>query len=526
MPQIYIIRRALFASTSRMKNIAFIIAASLFFTIGCQSVQTARWLTPPKGHQPQQVLGQAPLDDPFPMAQNPTVQHPAAQHPAAQYPPPVFASSHDPFAPILQHTINTDVAAEETERQRIKMLATTARDGAPDYLQPFNHWDGPFANRSREKTLEQDIIRQVGFEPVSERIFSNEPLQDWEKDPPKKGFDWSSLNPAKSFSKARDWAGLGPDENKANESMKKGREIIAANPDLKDKKKNLEAAKLFVEAGKKFPDSVLEEDALHLAGECYFLADDYYNAFMMYQKLVMRYQHSKHMDNGVRRLFKIGRYWELESEKRGGFNLTDKSLPGYDFFGFAKKAYETIFMNDPNGPVSDDALMALATAYLKKGRYQGDDNFNQAAFYYQQLREEYPLSKHFAKACENELYARTQAYLGPEHPSRTLDEARKLTEITLRQFGGELGYEGRNNILEIKESILEKEAEQLWERGQFWDLKKRRYGSARLYYERLMEEYPQTAFAEKALRRMEQIKGLPDAPSIIALPINPFKAEE
>jgi len=503
-----------------MKNSIF-AAALLVLVLGCQSTPQStpktRWFTPPKGSGGK-ILGQTPSDDPFF----------SALHPAPVTPGPAFDPlTHDPMTPVQQSPSVSNSTTEEAERERIKALATTSREGAPDYLKPLNPWDGPFANRTR-KNLEQDAIRQVGgYEQVSVKAYVNEPEFDWEKEEPKKGFDWSVLDPAKSVTKIRDWMGLGPDENKANESMKKGREILLSNSDLKDKKKNLEAAKHFTDAAKKYPDSVLEEDALYLAGECYFFADDYPNAFQAYQKHVIKYPHSKYMDTSVRRLFKIGRYWELEAEKGGSnFNVSDKSLPSYDVFGHAKKAYETIFTYDPLGPVSDDALMALATAYLKKGRYQGDDNFNMAALYYQRLREEHPSSKHIAKAHENELLARTQAYMGAEHPNRTLEEARKLAEITIWQFGGELDSESKASVLEIKESILAREAERLWTMGQFYDLKKRYYGSARGLYNKLIAEYPQTEYAEKARKRLAQIEGLPDTPSIFGWPVNPFRAED
>ena len=487
-----------------MKNIVFILAASLLLVLGCQTTHGPQWLTSSRRNS-EQFLGQSPFDDPF-----------------AQMPHSLL----DPFAPAQQGADNFDLATKEAEQQRIKTLATTVRDDAPNYLKPLNPWDGPFANRTRSKTLEQEIIRQVGYDPVNARVEFSEPEYDWEKEERKKGFDWSVLDPAKSVSKIRDWMGLGPDENKANMSMQKGREILIANPDLTDKKKTLEAAKHFTEAAKKFPDSVLEEDALHLAGECYFFADNYSDACSAYQKLVIKYQHSKYVDSAVRRLFKIGRYWERSAEKTStNFKFSDKSLPNFDAFGNAKKAYETIFIYDPLGPVSDDALMALATAYLKRGKYQGDDNYNQAAYYYQRLREDHPTSKHIAKAYENELYARTQAYLGPEHPGKTLEEAKKLAEVTLWQFSNELDSTSKSGILEIQENILSKEAERLWYVGQFYDLNKRYYASARLHYNRLIADYPQTAYAEKARKRLEKIEGLPDTPPIFGFPVNPFKTK-
>jgi outer membrane protein assembly factor BamD (BamD/ComL family) len=192
-------------------------------------------------------------------------------------------------------------------------------------------------------------------------------------------------------------------------------------------------------------------------------------------------------------------------------NVSEKSRPAFDTFGYSRKAYETIFTNDPNGPIADDAVMALATAYLFKGRYQGDDNYNHAAYYYKYLRENYPTSKHIAKAHELELEARSNAYMGAEHSSTTLDEAGKLAEITLKQFDSELEDTEKEDILEMKEDIIRRQAEREWTMGQFYD-KKQYYGTARLYYEKLLDKYPQTDYAEKARARLEQIKNKPDQP--------------
>ena len=510
MSEICIIRSAFFAFQSKMKNIPLLTIISLVFVLGCQTTHNTRWLTPPRGNNAQ-FFGQTPSNDPFPFPVIFPVQGTSS---------PAF----DHFAPVQQHVMISDLAEDETDRERLRTLATAERADAPSYLQPLKVWNGPFATRTRQRIMEQDIVRQASYQEVSGKFDIEEPLfEDWEKEEERKGFDWSAMNP---FAKNRNWLGMGPDEDKANESLQKGREILLSNPDLSNKRQNIEAAKHFADAAKQYPNSLIEEDALHLAGECYYFSDEYPRATTAYQQLMIKYRHSKYVDNAARRLFKIGRYWELESERSfSSFNFSNKSLPRYDTFGFAKKAYETIFMNDPLGPVSDDAVMALATAYFKRGRYQGDDNYNQAAYYYQQLREEYPLSPHIGKAYEYELYARTQAYLGPEHPSRTLEEAQKLAEVAMRQFGGEMNYADKADILEIKESILDKKAERLWTTGQFWD-KKRYYGSAKLHYEQLIADYPQTEFAERARRRLTVIEGLPDTPSIFGLPINPFKAEE
>ena len=427
---------------------------------------------------------------------------------------------YDPDAAVRNAVSIEEAAKKEEEikeRARLEELAAgRQKDGTPDYLKPLDKWNGPFENREKKENIEHQIISQVSHVDVK-KTYDNTPVYDWEKEE-EKGFDWEVLDPVNFFTKVRDWMGMGPDEKKANAAMQKGRNVLEPlrnkTPDPNDKKKWLEAAGHFEEAAKRWPNSVTEEDGLHLAAECYFFGENYPKAMTSYQKLIINYQHSKYVDNAVRRLFRIGRYWELEDQRGVSFtnmSRTNRTRPTFDTFGYAKKAYEAIFINDPNGPISDDAVMALATAYLFRGRYKGDVNYEQAAYYYKYLRENFPLSPHLAKAHENEILARTNAYLGAEHNSTSLEEAGKLADITLKQFGGELEAESREEILAQKEEIIASKAEKEWVTGQFYD-KKSLYGAARLQYEKILDQYPQTPYAEKARVRLQQIKHKPDQP--------------
>ncbi|MGL4593562.1 MAG: tetratricopeptide repeat protein [Thermoguttaceae bacterium] len=426
------------------------------------------------------------------------------------------SSPWDSFDTETSRAISIDEAAKREEdakeRARLTELAMSTRsESGAEYLKSLSKWNGPFETRTQKNALEQDIIRQVGYTHRETPYYDNSPIYDWEKEQ-EKGFDWSVLDPANFFTKVRDWVGLGPDERKANEAMKAGREILLANPDLKSNPKILEAAKHFKDAAKRWPSSVLEEDALHLAGECFYFGGDYNGAMTAYHQLVIQYQHSKYTDNAVRRLFLIGRYWEAEDRRGASFvNATDKSRPTFDTFGFSKKAYEAIFINDPNGPISDDAVMALASAYLAKGRYQGDPHFEQAAYYFNYLREHYPLSKHITKAHELELFAKTNAYMGAEHSDKVLSEAEKLADVTLRQLGSELDPTEKQEVLALKEEVIMRQAEREWTLGQYYD-KKKYYGAARIYYEKLLDRYPQTEFATKARIRLEEVKDKPAKP--------------
>ncbi len=68
-------------------------------------------------------------------------------------------------------------------------------------------------------------------------------------------------------------------------------------------------------------------------------------------------------------------------------NVTDKSKPLFDTFGYAIQAYERIRLNDPRGPLADASLMALGNAYFRHGHYE------EAAYNYDLLRKEYPNSR-------------------------------------------------------------------------------------------------------------------------------------
>ncbi|MGL4944389.1 MAG: tetratricopeptide repeat protein [Thermoguttaceae bacterium] len=415
-------------------------------------------------------------------------------------------------------SIEEAAARDEAARERTRLieLAKQSRSNDPtkkSYLDPLGEWSGPFAKRHQRDDTSPTLVASTDTTSYVEPYQPTTPegdveLFEWEKEDPKK-FDWDVLDPVNFFKNVRDWAGMGPDEAKANALAVQGREILLTNPDLTDPKKCADAASKFEQAAKRWPDSLLAEEALFLAAECRFFADDYPKAMTNYQTLVSKYHHSKWVNTSVRRLFAIARYWERESLKtHSPVNLTDKSRPITDTFGNAKKAYEAIFINDPNGPISDDAVMALASAYLARGLKQGDSAFSQAAYYYAYLRENFPNSRHIPKATEMELLARINAYNGGDYDGKSLDEASSLASSAMRN------REGDSNVQElgaIKDSVTDKQAERDWVMAQYYE-KKRFYGASRMYYNKILQNYPQTPYASKARDRIAAIASKPDEP--------------
>lgn len=317
----------------------------------------------------------------------------------------------------------------------------------------------------------------------------------------KSGFELSDLAPEnvyKGFMKA---TGNGPDERIATAAMDEGRALF-------NEKKYTEAAAKFAIAAKRWPDSPMEEDALFSRGECEFFTDQYPKSHDTYGGLLKKYSNTRHLNIVATREFTIGQYWEQLQNKKPLWllapNMTDNSRPLFDTEGSAIKAYERVRLNDPTGPLADDSLMAMGNAYFRAGR------FEDAAYNYDQLRKEYPNSDHQAKAHILALQAKMRIYQGTMYVSDPLDDAEKIANETLTQFGDKLGDE-RQRIVEARAKIIEEKANRLFAFGQFYE--GRRCGrAARMYYQNVIKDYPSTAMAKQAKERLESIRNMPDDP--------------
>lgn len=299
----------------------------------------------------------------------------------------------------------------------------------------------------------------------------------------------------------KSWAGYGPNEQLARAAFEEGRELFRQG-------RYEEAAEKFALAADRWPDSALEEDSLFLLGESYFFADRYPKAHEAYETLLNKYEFSRHVDRTAGREFAIGRYWEQLYYHDPQWvivpNLTDKTRPLFDTWGHALKAYEHVRINDPAGPLADDAIMATATAHFLRGR------FEEAAHQYDVIRKEYPKSEHQMKAHLLALQSKQQIYQGPLYDGTPLREVAEIADQTLLRFGPALGGE-RGRVIDAKNRAVEQLAARDLAVGRYYD-KNRFYGAARIYYQSVIDEYPQTQAAELARQRLQEIRNLPAEP--------------
>ncbi|KKK73799.1 hypothetical protein LCGC14_2890200, partial [marine sediment metagenome] len=315
------------------------------------------------------------------------------------------------------------------------------------------------------------------------------------------GFEWSDLSPTKAYKDLKTTTGYGPDEEKARTLMKEGESFF-------ENKRYGEASDKFKAAAKRWPKSPLEEDAMFMAAESEFFADDYVKAQTGYEKLLTEYDNSRHLDTSVKRVFAIGQYWEKLYRKDPHWpvtpNVLDSTRPTFDTFGRALKSYEIVRLKDPTGPLADDSLMATANAYFRKGR------FEDPAFHYDLLRNEYSNSEHQAQAHLLAVQSKLQVYQGSNYDVTPLHEADEIADQALTQFRDQLGDE-TVRMAETRNRIVDQLAERDWDMAQYYE-KKEYYGAARMYYNTILKQYPRTKRAQEARARLQRIQGEPAVP--------------
>ena len=268
----------------------------------------------------------------------------------------------------------------------------------------------------------------------------------------------------------------------------------------------------------------LEEDALFMVAESQFAQRKYSWAQDSYDLLLEKYPSSRHLDVVTRRLFRIAHTWMgfpdadekgdvelasgelMKTNPRTGnedfqgpsfFNITDRSRPMFDTAGRALQALQSIWMNDANGPLADDALMLTANYHLQRG------DFVEAARVYQLVREQYPDSPHFKDAHVLESHVRLAAYEGPAYDSKGLKASKELKK-SARDLFSDLTEEQRGMLDKELANIELAEERREWHKVVFYRSKGDDTAVA-LQCNKILNRYPNSRVAKLAQRELEEI---------------------
>lgn len=267
------------------------------------------------------------------------------------------------------------------------------------------------------------------------------------------------------------------------------------------------AAKKFKSAAKNWQSSGLEQDALMMAGESLFFAEDYYDATEQYVKLVKEYPRNRYLDQVDSRRLEIADFWLKHPKADNNFmlvNFVDNKLPINDTDGHARRVLDRMRLDNPTGKVSDDATMRLAVDSYARGQYEG------AADTFSDLRMTYPDSPHQFMAQFLELQSLMNSYQGPAYSSVPLEEAEVRVKQIAKQFPNEAG-ERQKDLNTAFAKIRFLKAERLWHSAEY-RRNRSEIGSAKIHYQDIINEYSDTPFAEEARTQLSKIEGLPDDP--------------
>lgn len=270
------------------------------------------------------------------------------------------------------------------------------------------------------------------------------------------------------------------------------------------------AARVFTRAAEAHPGSALEQDALFLAGESHFFADQLTRAEDSYVKLQKEHPRNRHSDRVAARLFAIAQYWiaTAKAPRRSIMlvNFTDPSRPYLDASGHGIRVLDQMRYDDPTGRLADDATMAAAVEHFRKGNYLEADQF------LTDLRETFPDSEHQFNAHLLGLRCKMEMYAGAAYSGLVLDEAEKLIERMRRVFPAELREpETRELIARTAAEVEFRQAERLWMRAEYRE-KQGNYGGANFYLQELLEQHPSTPFAERAREHLVENSKYPATP--------------
>jgi hypothetical protein len=170
-------------------------------------------------------------------------------------------------------------------------------------------------------------------------------------------------------------------------------------------------------------------------------------------------------------------------------------------------------MNDPTGPLADDAMMLVASYYARIGSYVESDR------YFQMLRETFPNSPHVQNAFLLGSHVKLMSYQGPDYESRTLDEAQKLKEATLRLYPG-IPEKGR--LEEELAHIEDSKALETYSQVGFW-LRKGNKRAAAIYCHQTIAKYPKSQYAKMAHAKLVELGPQYASGAVFLAPVDPKK---
>jgi len=253
-----------------------------------------------------------------------------------------------------------------------------------------------------------------------------------------------------------------------------------------DTKKYEEAKREFRKLFKHYPKSFEAAESQYYLGLIEDAQGNLYEAYQAYQKVIDKYPFSERIPQIIEREYKIGEaFMSGQKRKTLGVPLPVEN-PAIEIFN-------KVIENSTYGPWAAVAQYKLGLVLKGLLRYyEAEEAFNKVV-------SNYPDSEWAAAAKFQIASCRAAVSRGPDYDQGSAKEAKEKFEAFVKEHpDAVLSGEAEKNIEQLKE----KEAASNYNIARFYE-KQKAFEAAKIYYNDVINNYPNSQWAVKALERLQ-----------------------
>lgn len=241
---------------------------------------------------------------------------------------------------------------------------------------------------------------------------------------------------------------------------------------------------------KYYPGSMHAPVAQYYKGRCYEDMEEFFHAYLAYQRVIEEYPHAKNREEIIMRQYRIGiLFFEGQKAKVLGVAL----IPAIDK---AIEIFEQVVANAPYGEYADQAQYKIGESFKRSNR------FGEAAVAFQKAVNNYPRSELAEKANYEIAECGYLASLGYSYDQETTDAAIQKFQEFIHDSGDDtLAKEAKESLKQLRE----KKAQNLYDIAIFYE-RAGHHSSSVLYYKELIDKYPDSSLAAESLNRVMKLE--------------------
>lgn len=241
---------------------------------------------------------------------------------------------------------------------------------------------------------------------------------------------------------------------------------------------------------KHYPLSKLASEAQFYIAESYENLGEYYTAFENYQVVIDKYPFTDRIEEVIEREYRIGNYFYT------GQKAKVLGVPLLPVKPKAIEVFEKVVEDAPYGKYADVAQYKLGQCYMDMQDYIN------AALAFKKIIENYPKSPLVDDAKYKIAMCAADSSSGPEYNEEDTEKAiKEFKDFVKRYPDSEMEKEARHFISELENQ----KAQNIFDIAQFYE-KRANKDSAMIYYEEILDKYPESEWAVKALEKLQIIR--------------------